>query len=131
VSTTTRRYTKTHEWIRPEGKLAYVGISDHAQKEVTDVVYVEMAKTGKTLKAGDEATTLESVKAAFSIYAPVSGTLAKANPLLEKDPGLINRSPFEEGWIFAIEMSNPSECDALMTEAQYQAFLKSAEVAHH
>lgn len=128
---TTRRYTKTHEWVRLEGNLAYVGISDHAQKEVTDVVYVEVPKTGKTLKAGEEATTLESVKAAFSLYAPVSGTLAKANAGLEKDPGLINKSPYDEGWIFAIEMSHPSEIDALMTEDQYQAFLTGGEAAAH
>jgi glycine cleavage system H protein len=126
-----RRYTKSHEWVRPEGKIAYVGISDHAQKEVTDVVYVEVPKTGKNLKSGDEATTIESVKAAFSIYAPVSGTLVQANADLEKDPGLINQSPFEKGWIFAIEMSNPVEVESLMTEEQYQAFLKSPEAAGH
>ncbi|OGR90004.1 MAG: glycine cleavage system protein H [Elusimicrobia bacterium RIFCSPLOWO2_01_FULL_59_12] len=126
-----RRYAKTHEWVRPEGPIAYVGLSDHAQKEVTDVVYVEVPKTGRTLKAGDEAATIESVKAAFSIYAPVSGTLVKANADLEKDPGLINQSPFEKGWMFAIEMSNPSEVENLMTEEQYQDFLKSPEAAGH
>jgi len=101
-----RRYAKSHEWIRPEGKIGYVGISDHAQKEVTDVVYVEVPKTGKVLRAGDEATTIESVKAAFSIYAPVSGTLVQANAELEKEPGLINQSAYDKGWIFAIEMTN-------------------------
>jgi glycine cleavage system H protein len=126
-----RRYTKSHEWLRQDGKIAYVGISDHAQKEVTDVVYVEVPKTGKILKAGGEATTMESVKAAFSIYAPVSGTLIKANVELEKEPGLINQSPYEKGWIFAIEMSNPAELEGLMTEAQYQEFLKSPEAAGH
>jgi glycine cleavage system H protein len=126
-----RRYTKSHEWVRVDGNLAYVGISDHAQKEVTDVVYVEVPKTGKTLKAGDEATTIESVKAAFSIYAPVSGNLTKANADLEKDPALINQSPYEKGWIFAIEMSNPEEINTLMTEEQYQTFLKSPEAAGH
>ena len=128
---TQRRYAKTHEWIRVEGNLGYVGISDHAQKEVTDVVYVEVPKTGKSVKAGDEATTLESVKAAFSIYAPVSGTLTKANAALEGDPGLINKSPYEQGWIFAIELSNPKELEALMTEEQYETFLKSPEAAAH
>jgi glycine cleavage system H protein len=126
-----RRYAKTHEWIRTEGKLGYVGISDHAQSEVTDVVYVEVPKTGKSVKAGEEATTLESVKAAFSIYAPVSGTLVKANTELEKDPGLINKSPYEQGWIFALEIANAAELDRLMTEEQYQAFLTSGETAHH
>ncbi len=126
-----RRYAKSHEWVRPEGNLAYVGISDHAQREVTDVVYVEVPKTGKTLKAGDEATTIESVKAAFSIYAPVSGTLTQANADLEKDPSLINQSAFDKGWIFAIDMSNPAELENLMTEEQYQEFLKSPEAAGH
>ena len=126
-----RRYTKSHEWIRVEGSVGFVGISDHAQKEVTDVVYVEMAKVGKTLKAGEEATTLESVKAAFSIYAPVSGTVSKVNNALEGDPGLINKSPYENGWIFALELANPAELNALMTEEQYQEFLKSGTGVHH
>ena len=128
---TERRYAKSHEWIRLDGKTGTVGISDHAQKEVTDVVYVEMAKVGKTVKAGDEATTLESVKAAFSIYAPVSGTITKANNALEGDPGLINKSPFDDGWIFALDVSNPAELDALMTEDEYQKFLTSGEAAGH
>jgi glycine cleavage system H protein len=127
----TRRYAKSHEWIRVEGKLGTVGISDHAQKEVTDVVYVEMAKTGRTVKAGEEATSMESVKAAFSIYAPVSGTITKTNNALEGDPGLINKSPYEDGWIFALEISDPAELNELMTEEQYQGFLKSGAAAHH
>lgn len=130
MSTSERRYTKSHEWIRVEGNLGYVGISDHAQHEVTDVVYAEVAKTGKTVKAGEEVTTIESVKAAFSIYAPVSGTVSKANQDLEGDPGLINKSPYEKGWLFAIEMANPKDLDALMTEAQYQDFLKSGAATH-
>ena len=128
---TPRRYTQSHEWIRVEGNLGYVGISDYAQKEVTDVVYVEMAKVGKALKAGEEATTLESVKAAFSIYAPVSGTISKANTALEGDPGLINKSPFADGWIYALTLVNPDELNALMTEEQYAEFLKSGAAAHH
>jgi glycine cleavage system H protein len=114
-----------------EGKTGTVGISDHAQKEVTDVVYVEMPKVGKALKAGEEATTLESVKAAFSIYAPVSGTISKTNHALEGDPGLINKSPYEDGWIFAMEIADLSELSRLMTEDQYLEFLKSGEAAAH
>jgi glycine cleavage system H protein len=114
-----------------EGNVGTVGISDHAQKEVTDVVYVEMAKVGKALKAGEEATTLESVKAAFSIYAPVSGTVSKVNTALEGDPGLINKSPYENGWIYALELANPSEVSNLMTEEQYQEFLKSGAASAH
>jgi glycine cleavage system H protein len=120
-----RHYTKSHEWIRVDGKIGTVGISDHAQKEVTDVVYVEMAKVGKAFKAGEEATTLESVKAAFSIYAPVAGTVSKVNNALEGDPGLINRSPYEDGWIYALELANPTDVNSLMTEDQYQEFLKN------
>ena len=126
-----RRYAQSHEWIRVEGNIGYVGISDHAQKEVTDVVYVEMAKIGKAVKAGEEGTTMESVKAAFSIYAPVSGTITKANNALEGDPGLINKSPYDNGWIFALELSDPAELNALMTEEQYAEFLKSGSAAHH
>jgi glycine cleavage system H protein len=128
---TPRRYAQSHEWIRVEGNLGYVGISDHAQKEVTDVVYVEMAKVGKAVKAGEEATTMESVKAAFSIYAPVSGTICKTNNALEGDPGLINKSPYEDGWIFSLEISHPDELSALMTEEQYAEFLKSGAATHH
>ena len=130
MANTSRRYAKSHEWIRVEGNIGTVGISDHAQHEVTDVVYAEVPKTGKVVKAGDEATTIESVKAAFSIYAPVSGTIVKANAELEKDPSLINKSPYEQGWMFAIELSNPAELNHLMTEEQYQDFLKSGAAAH-
>ena len=128
---TERRYAKSHEWIRMEGKLAIVGISDHAQREVTDIVYVEMPKIGKAVKAGDEVTTIESVKAAFSIYAPVSGTVIKANHELEKDPGLINKSPYDQGWMFVLDASDPAEANTLMSEDQYQTFLKSGKAATH
>jgi glycine cleavage system H protein len=131
VSTLSRRYTQSHEWILLEGNLGYVGISDHAQKEVTDIVYVEMPKIGKAVKATEEATTLESVKAAFSIYAPVSGVIAKVNNALEGDPGLINRSPQDQGWIFALEVENPSEVTGLMTDDQYREFLNSGACSHH
>jgi glycine cleavage system H protein len=126
-----RRYTKSHEWIRVDGKIGTVGITDHAQKEVTDVVYVEMAKLGKALKAGEEVTTLESVKAAFSIYAPAAGTITKVNNALEGDPGLINRSPYEDGWIYALELTNPADVNTLMTEAQYEDFVKSGASSAH
>jgi len=128
---TPRRYAKSHEWIRVEGNSGIIGISDHAQKEVTDVVYVETPKIGKAVKAGEEATTMESVKAAFSIYAPVSGTISKVNAMLEGDPGLINRSPYDEGWILAIEMTHPADLNQLMTEEQYLEFLKSPEASGH
>ena len=131
MPTSERRYAKSHEWIRVDGTIGTVGISDHAQKEVTDVVYVEVPKVGKVVKAEEEATTLESVKAAFSIYAPVAGKIVKANAELEKEPGIINQSPYDQGWIFALEIADPKELDHLMTEDQYQAFLKSPDASGH
>lgn len=115
------RFSKTHEWIAPDGK---AGISDHAQKEITDVVFVELPKIGKTVKQTEEAGTIESVKAAFPIYAPVSGKIIAANENVQKDPALVNRSPYEEGWLFQIEISQSSELSALMTHDQYQKFLQ-------
>ncbi len=121
------KFTKTHEWISPEGK---VGISEHAQKEITDVVFVELPKQGKTFLKEEEACTIESVKAAFPIYAPAAGKIIQANAQLANNPGLINQSPYENGWLFQLEISNPSELNTLMSRNQYQEFLKS-EVSHH
>ena len=119
------RFTKTHEWLRVEGNTGYVGITDHAQKEITDVVFVELPKTGKEVAKAGEAAVVESVKAAFSIYAPVSGKIVKANDAVEKDPSLVNKSPYEEGWFFAIEMKDKSEIDSLMTQKDYLEFIKT------
>jgi len=119
------RFTKTHEWLRVEGNTGYVGITDHAQKEITDVVFVELPKTGKEVAKAGEAAVVESVKAAFSIYAPVSGKIVKANSAVEKDPSLVNKSPYEEGWFFAIEIKDTSEIDSLMTEKDYLEFIKT------
>jgi len=119
------RFTKTHEWLRVEGNLGYVGITDHAQKEITDVVFVELPKIGKEVAKEGEAAVVESVKAAFSIYAPLSGKVAKANNAVEKDPSLVNRSPYEEGWFFAIEIKDKSEIDSLMSYKDYLEFLKT------
>lgn len=116
------KFTKTHEWIAPDGK---VGISDHAQKEITDVVFVELPPIGKMVKQGEEAGTIESVKAAFPIYAPVSGKIIAINEKVSKDPALVNKSPYTDGWLFQIETSGKPELDSLMTEEQYETFLKS------
>jgi len=120
------RFTPSHEWIRVEGNLGFVGISDHAQHEVTDVVYVELPPLNKEVKTGDEAATIESVKAAFSIYAPASGKITQTNKNLEGDPGLINRSPYDEGWIYAIELADPAETQSLMDAKAYEAFTKTS-----
>ena len=119
-----RRFTKTHEWIRWEGNQARVGITQHAQEEISDVVFVELPKAGRSLSQGEEAAVVESVKAAFSIYAPVGGTILEVNDRLAKDPGLINRSPYDEGWIFKLEVKNLSEKESLLDHARYEEWVK-------
>ena len=114
---------KSHEWISPAGD---VGVSDHAQHEMTDVVFVEPPKPGRKLKAGEACAVVESVKAAFDIYAPVSGEVVEANAALAKDPALVNQSPYEKGWLFKMKVADPKELDGLMDHAKYQEFLKAA-----
>lgn len=116
------RFTKEHEWVRVEGKVGTVGISDYAQGQLGDVVFAEVGSVGKTLKQGDEAAVVESVKAASEVYAPVSGKILEANPALADDPSKINSDAMGAGWFFKIELSNPGELDAMMDEAAYQAY---------
>jgi len=118
------RYSESHEWIRIEGKIAYVGISDYAQESLGDIVYVEIPETGGDVDRGDEIVTIESVKAASAIYAPLSGTIKETNSELEETPELINQKPYET-FIFAIEMSDPSEIDELWDAAAYEEFLEA------
>lgn len=117
------RFTKTHEWVHFNGKEGVAGITDHAQHEITDVVYVELPKVGRKVKQGESCAVVESVKAAFDIYAPVTGEIAAVNEALTKDPGLVNRSPYEEGWFFKVRSDDPGELSALMTHAQYGEFV--------
>ena len=124
------RYTKTHEWIALDGGTATVGISDHAQKEITDVVFVELPKPGKAASAGGAVAVVESVKAAFDIYAPVDGEVTEANPALSKEPGLVNASPYDKGFFFKMKVTDPKQLESLMTYAQYQEFLKTTPAAH-
>lgn len=119
------RFTKTHEWLRVEGNIGYVGITDHAQTEITDVVFVELPKIGREVAKAGEAAVVESVKAAFSIYAPVSGRIVKTNNAVEKDPSIVNKSPYEEGWFFAVEIKDKAEMDSLMSYKDYLEFLKT------
>ena len=121
------KFTKTHEWISNDGT---VGISDHAQKEITDVVFVELPSIGKAVEKEGEAATIESVKAAFPIYAPVAGKIADVNQRVFENPALINQSPYEKGWLLKLEISSPADLDSLMSHTQYQEFLKS-ELARH
>ncbi|MBN2143070.1 MAG: glycine cleavage system protein GcvH [Candidatus Aureabacteria bacterium] len=103
------KYTQTHEWVRFNGSKAVVGITDHAQHELTDIVFVEPPKTGKIFEAGNVAAVVESVKVASDIYAPVSGTVTSVNTELEKNPGLINSDPYGKGWIFELETTDTGE----------------------
>ena len=121
----TTRYTKDHEYIRVEGDTAVVGISDYAQAQLGDVVYVELPSVGKTLAKGAEAAVVESVKAASEIYAPVSGEVVAVNDALESSPGTVNEDPAGRGWFLKLKVKDAAELDALMSEEQYQEFVKS------
>ncbi|MDW8141149.1 MAG: glycine cleavage system protein GcvH [Candidatus Bipolaricaulota bacterium] len=114
------RYTKEHEWVKLEDSKARVGITDHAQHELGDIVYVELPKVGTKVKQMQEFATVESVKAVSPIYAPVSGEVVEINQELENKPELINQSPHEQGWIVVIALSNPKELESLMTAEQYE-----------
>jgi glycine cleavage system H protein len=113
-------YTESHEWIKREGENARVGVTDHAQSELTDVVYVELPKLDRQVKAKEAIAVVESVKAASDIYAPVKGTVVEANKALEADPGLINREPYGEGWIFVLKIDNAEELKNLKDAAAYK-----------
>ncbi len=119
------RYTKTHEWVRREGAEAVIGISDYAQDKLSDVVFVELPETGKTLEAGKPCMVIESVKAAEEVFAPVSGKVSAHNPALEKAPELVNKDPYGEGWLARVTLSNPAEIDALMDVPAYRAYLET------
>ncbi len=114
-------YTESHEWVRVEGENARVGITDHAQAELTDVVYVELPKAGARAEAKGQIAVVESVKAASDIYAPVAGTVVEANKALEGNPALINTDPFGEGWIFVLKMDSPDAVKQLKDAAGYRA----------
>jgi len=113
-------YTESHEWVRQEGENARVGISDHAQAELTDVVYVELPKVGAQAEARGQVAVVESVKAASDIYAPVKGTVVEANKALEGNPALINTDPFGEGWIFVLKMDSTDNVKRLKDAAAYR-----------
>ena len=120
------RYTKTHEWIAVQGTKGKVGVTEYAQKEISDVVFVELPKIGQAVQQAKMAAVVESVKAAFDIYAPASGKISGANKALETNPGLINQSPYTDGWIFELELSSSAELGTLMTAAQYQEAVQQA-----
>tara|TARA_R110002124_G_scaffold220532_2_gene386326 strand:- start:89 stop:466 length:378 start_codon:yes stop_codon:yes gene_type:complete len=118
------RFTDQHEWVRVEGNTATIGITDYAQEQLGDVVYVELPEVGKAMAAGDEAAVVESVKAASEVYAPVSGEVVEVNADLEGAPGGVNEDAMGRGWFVKIKLSDTSELAKLMDEEAYKAFLE-------
>lgn len=114
-----RKYTESHEWLRVEGSEGMVGITDHAQAELTDIVFVELPEVGREVAAQEAVAVVESVKAASDIYAPAGGKITAVNEKLQSDPGLVNSDPFGEGWLFKLELSAPEEAAALKDAAAY------------
>ena len=117
------KYAKSHEWVRASGDAAVVGITDHAQHELTDIVYVELPTVGDRVEAGKECAVVESVKAASDIYAPASGEVIEINPNVEADPSLVNTDPYGAGWMVKIRLSDPSELSGLKNAESYREFL--------
>ncbi len=114
------KYTKSHEWVRVSGDTATVGITDHAQQELTDIVFVELPDTGRMVKAGDACAVVESVKTASDIYSPVSGEITDTNKNVLDDPSLVNKEAQDAGWFFKIKLANPAELNALLSAEAYQ-----------
>ena len=121
----TTYFTGEHEWIRVEGDTATIGISDHAQQALGDIVFAEVPDQGRSLNKGDEAAVVESVKAASDVYAPVAGEVIEGNPALADDPALINRDPEGAGWFFKMTLADASELEGLMDEAAYREWVKA------
>ena len=115
------RYAKSHEWARVAGGIATVGVSDHAQQELTDVVFVELPETGRKVKAGEACAVVESVKTASDIYSPLSGEITEVNQAVVQNPSLVNSEPYAGGWFYRLKLSAPAEIDVLLTPEQYQA----------
>jgi glycine cleavage system H protein len=121
----TTRYTKDHEYIRVDGDIGTVGITNHAQSQLGDVVFVDLPSVGKKIAKGGEAAVVESVKAASEVYAPASGEIVAVNSALADAPGMVNEDSMEKGWFVKIKLSDPKELDALMDGPAYEAFLKT------
>ncbi len=118
-------FTGEHEWIRVEGDVATIGISDHAQQALGDIVFAEVPEQGRSVNKGDEAAVVESVKAASDVYAPIAGEVIEGNPALADDPALVNRDPEGEGWFFKMTLADACELDGLMDEAAYREWVKT------
>ena len=122
-----KKFSKEHEWLEIDGDVATVGITDHAQQALGDIVYVELPEIGKKLSKDGDAAVVESVKAASDVYAPVDGEVVEANEELDANPALVNESPENDGWFFKIKLSDASQLDDLMDEAAYKAFVEGLE----
>ena len=121
----TMYFTREHEWIRVQGDTATIGISNHAQEQLGDIVFAEVPEAGRRVSRGEEAAVVESVKAASDVYAPVTGEVIEGNPAVADDPAIINRDPEGEGWFFKLKLSDPSELDGLMDEPAYRDWVKT------
>jgi glycine cleavage system H protein len=121
------KFSKDHEWIRIEGDSGVVGISNYAQAQLGDVVFVELPEVGKALTKGAEAAVVESVKAASEVYAPVNGSVTEINSSLSDNPGSVNSDPMGDGWFFKLSLTNASELDDLLDEAAYEAYVKELD----
>lgn len=124
---TALRFSKDHEWVRLDGEIAVVGITDWAQSQLGDVVYVELPEIGRRVEQGKEAAVVESVKAASEVYAPLSGEVVEVNEALAADPAKVNADPMGEGWFLKLRLSDPKELDGLMDEAAYQRFVEEQQ----
>ncbi len=122
-----RKYTEDHEWILLEGDIATIGISDHAQEQLGDVVYVELPAEGAKFVRGAEAATIESVKAASEVYAPIAGEVVAVNGALNDDPGIVNSDPFGDGWFFKLKVDDRAELDQMMDESAYKEYVESLQ----
>ena len=120
----TLRFTSDHEWVRLDGDLAIVGITDYAQSQLGDVVYVELPEIGHRVEKGKEAAVVESVKAASEVYAPVSGSVTEINETLTTDPATVNSDPMGDGWFIKLRLDDPKELDSLMDEEGYRRFIE-------
>src|ERR1700752_4210988 len=120
------KYAKSHEWVRVSADTATIGVTDHAQQELTDVVFVELPSVGRQVKAGEACAVVESVKTASDIYSPVSGQILEVNKAVVDNPALVNSEPYGSGWFYKIKLSAPAELESLMTPAQYTAQITAA-----
>ena len=119
------RYAKSHEYVHVEGEVGTIGITDYAQKELGDVVFVELPQVGSTLEAGDELGSIESVKAVSELFAPVSGEVVEVNEALTEKPDLVNTDPWGDGWMIRVRLSDPTEVDELMTAEEYEEYIET------